>query len=173
MRATHKFAKLPFLLFLFSFADRASLSCVAFVFVFLLCSAVRRRRSPSVDPPRQRGHADAAGDRRVGKPAIRRFRASAAHYDGGQSRLQQHMLVALHFSRVAVFGLPHPSAHNTCSRVCLRPSFSVQDGNENYEPIEIIHLDADTAFTGLAFNNDGTILAISDNVSGLPYGWAL
>lgn len=70
-------------------------------------------------------------------------------------------------------GSPHPSAHNTCSRVCLRPSFSVQDGNENYEPIEIIHLDADTAFTGLAFNNDGTILAISDNVSGLPYGWAL
>jgi len=46
-----------------------------------------------------------------------------------------------------------------------------QDGNENYEPIEIIHLDADTAFTGLAFNNDGTILAISDNVSGLRFGW--
>jgi hypothetical protein len=85
------------------------------------------------------------------------------------SRACSNICWPLHFSRVSAWLFAHLLTF--LSR--LSAPFFVQDGNENYEPIEIIHLDADTAFTGLAFNNDGTILAISDNVSGLPYGWAL
>jgi hypothetical protein len=43
------------------------------------------------------------------------------------------------------------------------PLITTVDGNINFEPIEIVHLDADTVFTGLAFNSEGTILAVADN----------
>ena len=43
------------------------------------------------------------------------------------------------------------------------PLITTIDGNHNFEPIEIVHLEPETAFTGLAFNQKGTILAVADN----------
>lgn len=43
------------------------------------------------------------------------------------------------------------------------PLITTVDGNSNFEPIEIVHLETDTSFTGLAFNTEGTILAVADN----------